>query len=264
MRVILIACVESCRPLLLDHFLKHHCDLGITDFALILHQVSDRSESDGALSVLDRYRIRPADIWSGEFDSVEKHRRLSELFEATVREEDWVIPADLDEFRVFPARMTEFLAACERGGFLYVSGQLLDRISLTGQLPTLTAEPSLWRQFPLACRVTHSILGAWTAKVVALKGLLRFGQSHHHLDDGLRDGFRPFEYPEVLDIHHFKWDASLIRRLRERVAVYRRLELGWYEESERLLTFLERNGGILEPAHPDIRAFPVAGPRRLA
>jgi hypothetical protein len=172
-------------------------------------------------------------------------------------EDDWVVPADLDEFTVFPNQIDKFIAQCDENGCFYVPGCLTDRIALDGSLPKIHPDEPLEQQFPLRCRITRTLLGGWISKIAAMRAFLRFSTGHHYLSPDFRHGYYESEYPNALEVNHYKWDYSLISRLECRAKEFKQQNLGWYRESERFLRFLEKHGR-LDPFHPRVDAIPTS------
>ena len=254
----LLSCITSGNPALLNHFLRHYLSIGIEEMLLIVHsKTADAPCKDMAIQLIENVGLTPSEIWIGRFNTYEKHERMNRLLRSQTGDDDWVVLADLDEFTVFPKQVDKFLAECDENGFFYIPGLLTDRIARNGALPEIQPDEPLERQFPLACRITKTLLGGWISKIAAMKGFLRFSTGHHYLSPEFRHGYYESEYPEPLEVNHYKWDSSLVSRLESRAEEFKQQYLGWYRESERFLLFLKEHGR-LDPFHPRVNAVPIS------
>jgi hypothetical protein len=50
----------------------------------------------------------------------------------------------------------------------------------------------------------------------------------------------------LVKVHHFKWDKSVLQRLRERIPELKREGRCWWVESHAFLTYVEQHGGRLD------------------
>lgn len=254
----LIGCVGDYSPSLLFHFLQHHLELGVDQLFVILH-TEDREgpTAEETLDVMRQFQMHPERIWVGEFTTFQKHRLMSQVVEEKVEPTDWLIPADLDEFRFFPEPLKTFFEHCDVDGHAYITGQLMDRIAEDGSLKDVSRSESLDEQFPLGCRITRTLALAVPWKIVALRGYLRFNMGHHFLASPFRSSAWWSEYPRVLNVHHFRWESTLRTRLEKRAKSFTKRGIAWSAESERILDFLSVNGERIEPSDSLVKAFRV-------
>ena len=174
--------------------------------------------------------------------------------------DDWVLYADVDELQVYPVSIPSFLAEVEREGHCFVRGRMIDRIANNGELGEILEKPTLQDQFPRSARIGHIVCGAWERKVCAAKATvpLRDG-GPHAVDHGFRSArwnYRwthqmPWRREPTIDILHFKWDATLPQRLRDKLAGTGgdfdcRDGREFMQEYRSLAHHLERHGGRLE------------------
>jgi hypothetical protein len=53
-------------------------------------------------------------------------------------------------------------------------------------------------------------------------------------------------YSELVEVHHFKWDASVVDRLKRRLRPDFQAQCPWWTESKTILDFIaEHNGSIV-------------------
>jgi hypothetical protein len=157
--------------------------------------------------------------------------------------EDWVIPADLDEFLSVDLEQFDQMRATSDYGY----GSLIDRVAADGTLRAFDASESLAMQYPLSAPISPE-LGFFCRKVTAFRGNLRVNAGHHTV---LRDECR--RSPIDLTINHYCWRAGRIEALEAR---YRHLDKcnARYDRQPwiRLLRQLRRSNGIVWPLRADL------------
>lgn len=231
---------------LLDHAIRHYRGLGVGSFHLARHIESfDDPDFQRSRDVLARHGLSFAAVHQGPWDE----DLNAYLIRAQMRRHpgDWWVVADLDEFHVYDRSLTDVIAACESGGYDYVTGALLDRVTADGSLPALRPDASIWAQFPLAGLVTLRVPGAGSSKVTLARGDVQLHLGQH---GALAGRLLPPEeaFPQV---HHFKWDDSVPVRLVRREQAYASGE--WHltypdtvDESRRMLMHLEAHDGRID------------------
>jgi len=113
--------------------------------------------------------------------------------------DDWAFVSDIDEFPE-PFDLAAAIEHAEAQGVDFISGGWLNRVAGGGELPDVEHGRPLEEQFPMVFdHAWQGTLGATTALVLARKP----PRNHH-------------EGSPTLRVHHFKWTASLINRLRRR------------------------------------------------
>jgi hypothetical protein len=244
-QVHLVAVVGGGDTGLLTHLVKHYRGLGVESFYLIRHAES-RQES-GYAEIQDRAKAEGVELFRTHLGpwSDDLHGQL--MTEAMDQHpDDWYLPVDLDEFHVYDRPMPDLIELCERDGFTHVCGCFIDRVGPDGTLPAITESP-LWESFPLGGAVTTRLIGAPSLKVCLLKGRVGVGGGHHGIpgDTGVP---RRLAYVQV---HHFKWTASLVERMRRRVERYesgtwRLVYPSVLDEARRVLARLDSNGGRVD------------------
>jgi hypothetical protein len=210
--------VSSGAPLI-GHFLEHYTRLGVDRFFLLLHAEEGDERRPAILDLMGRYGVRPAmDVTV--FNTRLKLERFNAILDEHVAPDDWVLYADVDEFHVYPRDLHVFLRGCDEHGYMFVRGRLIDRIAEAGELRAVRPSPSLWDQFPYAAQVTTEVRRGWDGKVCAAKATLRLEEGGLHTLDYGCDRLTNYErtladprgYRDPIDVHHFRWDASLLQR----------------------------------------------------
>jgi hypothetical protein len=174
----------------------------------LAEQILKKHDLDVALAVVGpwRHRLNPGVT-----------QRLRSLYP-----DDWAVVADLDEFQEYPDDLASVVEYCEERGYDAVTGEFLDRIGPDGAMPPITDGESLWDTFPLGGDVTKGLLADpgispfYSGKVVAAKGTTLISWGHHYVARG-----NPCPHSEIsVPVHHFKWDAGVLSRLRARYELY--------------------------------------------
>jgi len=221
----LAACVGiKSSPHLLTHFLEHYRRVGIDEFLLVLHAERGDPRADAARQRLAAAGVQPVREVE-QYSATLKLTYLTELVGRHCEPQSWVVYADLDEFQLYPDGLRSHLGWCERRGHRFVRGRLVDRLTTDGTLAEIQTHPSLSEQFPRSTSVTRAVLGGWDRKVCAAKATVPLGDGGAHT---VRYGHaRRWDYwlthyaprwgDRRIAIHHFKWDATLPQRVREKV-----------------------------------------------
>ena len=132
--------------------------------------------------------------------------------------------------------MRRILAQADQMGALYISGELVDRVARSGMLVPLDPHKSIWPQYPIGCDLTSRVLKGYSHKVAAAKGNVRLMPGNHEVSSGSD----PWRWaPELIAIHHFKWDDTVVKRLSSRLTPDWKARCSWWRESERCLSFIQ-------------------------
>ncbi|MFF3991591.1 glycosyltransferase family 2 protein [Streptomyces sp. NPDC001797] len=231
---------------LLDAAITHYRTLGVESFHIARHIESfDDPDFQRSQDVVARHGITFTAVHQGPWDE----DLNGYLIRAQMRRHpnDWWVVADLDEFHVYDRPLADVIAACEAGGYDYVKGALLDRVAADGSLTALKPNQSIWVQYPLAGLVTLRLPGAGSSKVTLARGDVRLHLGQHGAETGR---LMPAEkaFPQV---HHFKWNDSVLARLVQREQAYSSGD--WHltypdtvDESRRMLQHLQAHGGRID------------------
>jgi hypothetical protein len=134
-----------------------------------------------------------------------------------------------------------------------VEGCFLDRLAADGSFPAVRPGP-VWEQFPLAGMISFPLLGATPTKVVLAKGSVQLEIGQHTAKSG-----RVAPHREVYaQVHHFKWNDSVVERSRRRK---QRFESGEWRlvypsvisEVIRFLDHVAAHDGVVDVAEPLFR-----------
>lgn len=219
---------------LIHHFCRFYINKRPDEFYLILqsHNGNLRRTAEAG-AILEEYGLKPDHIWSGPYSSHELHRRLARTLNR-LKDGDWMIPLDVDEFLDLPSSLPDFLKTCSAGGFNCVRGRLIDRVAENRSLRCISRTPSLEKQFPLRSTLTETVALGHTGKIVAFQAPLVPGKGHHSI---IRHKHKARFSDRIVDVNHYKWDSLLPGRLKKRYQEYRKMKVPWGKESYRLLRY---------------------------
>lgn len=138
--------------------------------------------------------------------------------------DDWWIISDCDEFQYWPENNPKkYIQYAEEKHCTFITGGFLDRIGRGGSFPKLSGpEDNLDELFPLVGFFRYPMSGACPNKVVAVKSgqMVCSGQHYAVFPDDTNSwgSSHPLRYPIhecFVQVHHFKWDESVLDRLTE-------------------------------------------------
>jgi len=205
---------------MIKNFFDHYSRLGVEEYLIVLHAPSGNKQLAAVEQLMKSHKVVPWRIVD-TFSAALKFERLDKMVAEETSDDDWILYADVDELQVYPDILAKFLEQCDEQGYSFVRGVFADRIAEDGKLVEMTPGASIWEQFPYVAPVTATISGGWDRKVCAAKGWRRVADGGSHALGYGVDGARnyrctardPSGHPQTINIHHFKWDATLKSRL---------------------------------------------------
>jgi hypothetical protein len=209
---------------MLRHMLNHYKDF-VDEIYVVVYLSSD---SDRVLSeVKEITKELNIDIHKTTVEEPFNWERVTELYNETklLKPDDWWIVADDDEFHVYPKPINELIEDCEENGYKFITGAFLDRIGENGRFPKILPfdDSDIWKEFPLAGSFRYPVSNACPNKTVVMKGDIQVTNGQHYAmidgEDTYGDRWmNDLRYPVgdcFIQVHHFKWDITVIGRLRE-------------------------------------------------
>lgn len=236
----LVTVVGGTGEAMLPHMLRHYQALGVRSFFVIV-QVPEPERA-----FVDRVSALAASC-DVAIDSVEigtdfaecKDRAFQRIMHA--RPNDWFLPIDCDELHAYPDGLAAAIAQCERHGYEYVRGCLVDRCSDDGTLTPVDPVAPISEQYPLGGLFTYLLACADPRKVVLAKGRVPFATCGHH------EALSGVGCPGVdllVPVYHFKWVDTLLPMMRHRRDLFRQLNREHWKESDRVLRYIATYGRI--------------------
>lgn len=198
---------------ILSHMLSHYRTLGVDSF--IIHAHGQTCDDPKLISIRKTAADCGTEVTSMNIGPwFAGNNPLLYWLSRVQRPDDWFILADQDELHAYPDDLVDLIGFCDKKGYHFVEGCLIDRISNTGELITVNPLRPIWEQFPLGAMFSARVLGAVTNKIVAAKGFVTLANGQHHAYSGV--GCPPSDV--YIPVHHFKWVDGLPARLRSRVS----------------------------------------------
>ena len=225
---------------MLRHMLNHYKDI-VDDIFVVVYLSSDK---DRVLSEVQEITL---DL------NIDIHKQtIEEPFNWEVKHErpdDWWIVADDDELHVYPKPIDELIDECEEFGYKFITGAFLDRIGEGGTFPSIDDDSDIWNEFPLAGTFRYPISNACPNKTVVMKGDIRVTNGQHYAmidgEDTYGDRWmHDLRYPVsdcFIQVNHFKWDVSVMRRLKE--VAFEKKDYTYHWEYKKMFDYIMDNFG---------------------
>ena len=256
--IALVCMLEPRRIDWLQQLVHHYRSIGVERFLLTLQlepgvapQASDR-EYERFLAMLASLSIPVGYRWEHEWSAQAERRHERGVVAQNLGDDDWVVPCDADELQVYPAPLSEIVRECEAQRVDYLRGILVDRVAADYSLAAFDADTSLWNAYPNVCNATSALARGDPRKLVLARAPVRVGGGKEALID-------PRHLKTIsgwVQVHGFKWDATLLERLHLRVLQGRR-DPSW-GDAWRLLDYFEAHDSRFDPAD----LTPIALPGR--
>ena len=174
-----------------------------------------------ATSILEKFNLKPHKI---AIEEPFNWHRVTELYNETtsLKPDDWWFISDDDELQLYSKPTYQIIDECEDNGWEFVTGGFLDRIGEDGEFSKITEHSNVWKEMPNAGFFRYPLSKAEANKVTLLKGKhnVEPGQHFIQFDDGSTSWGKthPLRYPvkkNFTQVHHFKWDYSVLQRLKQ-------------------------------------------------
>ncbi len=205
---------------ILPHMLKHYENKVDKSYVVVYRQ----SDDDKILEEIEELGITPYKVVTEPKFNWEKVTHLYNEVKRT-KPNDWWIVSDDDELQVYPYDLDYITNYCERAGYHFVTGGFLDRIGPNGSFPEVTPDTNLHEAFPNAGFFRYPMSGANPNKVTLMKGHVDLVPGQHYAIVDNKNSWgkshrRRMPIQDVfVQVHHFKWDSSVLQRLIEVAAV---------------------------------------------
>jgi len=201
---------------ILPHMLKHYEGKVEKHYVVVYRQ----SDDDGILEEIEELGITPFKVVTEPKFHWEKVTDLYNEVRVT-KPNDWWVISDDDELQVYPTDIDYLIRQCEYYGYDFITGGFIDRIGKGGTFPKVKRDTDIHKEFPLAGFFRFPMSGACPNKVTLAKGHQKITPGQHYalFSDGNSWGTsHPKRYPIeecFTQVHHFKWDESCIKRIKE-------------------------------------------------
>ncbi len=219
---------------LIPHFVKHYHELGVDLIAL---NVTTANGDQLFAQVREAVRGVPViltRVCHPVFNEVTRNQDEQRLLEPYANLDDWILHLDIDEFHEYPIPLREVTAHLEAKGLSLIQTEIVDRVAIDGTFPAISPLSSIFSQFPLGCSITRHWMGQPYMKVMICRRWVQLVEGRHHATNAAntRSSAGPWWKYRV---HHFRWSAGVIDRLRRRVEVETELVESYRRACRRIL-----------------------------
>ena len=225
---------------ILPHMLKHYEDKVENSYVVVYRQ----SEDDKILEEIEELGIVPHKVVTEPKFNWE---RVTDLYNQIKEEKpnDWWIVSDDDELQVYPDSIEEIIKHCEKHQYNFVTGGFLDRIGPNGTFPKVDRDTNLHKTFPLGGFFRHPLSGACPNKVTLMKGYQKVTPGQHYAKFKIGNSWgtkHPKRMPVeecFTQVHHFKWDSTVLERLLE--VAQTKKDYSYHAEYNKMYRAIARN-----------------------
>ena len=228
---------------MLYHMLRYYYPY-VKDFFVIIYAHHKKDPViEEATSILDKLNLKPYQI---VIEEPFNWNKVTEIYNetTTLKPDDWWIVADDDELQLYSKSIQDIVYECEDNGWEFVTGGFLDRIGENGVFPKINDDSDIWKEMPNAGFFRYPLSGADPNKVTLMKGKYNVVPGQHYVDFGggktSWGTSHPKRYPiekNFTQVHHFKWDYSVLERLKQ-VSTSKLVE-SFSEEYRKMLSAIE-------------------------
>tara|TARA_Y100000361_G_scaffold153433_1_gene175211 strand:+ start:288 stop:1097 length:810 start_codon:yes stop_codon:yes gene_type:complete len=233
---------------MLKHMLNHYKDI-VDEIFVVVYLSSDK---DKVLSEVNEItRDLNIDIHKKTIEEPFNWERVTELYNETklLKPNEWWIVSDDDEFHIYPKPLDKLIEECEEKGYEFITGAFLDRIGENGNFPKITDDSDIWTEFPLGGTFRYPISHACPNKTVVMKGSIQVTNGQHYAMIDGQDTYgdrwmHDLRYPVgdcFIQVNHFKWDVSVMRRLKE--VAFEKKDYTYHWEYKKMFDYIMDNYG---------------------
>lgn len=236
---------------ILPHMLKYYEYMVDNIYVVVYRQ----DPLDGVLDEVINLGITPYKVITDEKFNWERVTELYNEVKATKPDEWWIVSDD-DELQCYPDTIENIIEECEEFGYDFVTGGFLDRIGPEGTFPEVAPDINIHKAFPYAGFFRYPMSGACPNKVTLMKGHVKLTPGQHYVDFGNGNTSWGTSHPKRMPIHkcftqvhHFKWDSSVLDRLYEVASVEKDYTYWW--EYKKMYEAIKDNNNQININNPD-------------
>lgn len=177
------------------------------------------------------------------FHTIDTHRKMQVWTRNIFGHWDgWHFNVDSDEFFDREVNVHSLVDGCEANGWLFVKARMTDMVARNGLLPPIGMDKDMYATFPIEYDVTGKIVKGYTTKFPLCKNPY-YGYHNSYGPSGMDQ--KRDHHPSLFKLHHFKWDATAVDRMRHRVENKDRFR--YWGNFKLFLDYYEEHGKILIP-----------------
>jgi len=238
---------------LFEHFMKYYLKLGVYKFLINFNYKFDKDKENFELFLENVknspynnyiiYNIGPNTEKLFETPNIEMLKKL--VNDNVNLEEDYIIPADSDEFQEFPDTLENIIQMMKENHYSYLNGCTKERISETGEIIMVEKDKDIFEQFP---KFNDSLFVHPKIGIIKAKYFHYTGVGHHHIS--LNPTATDFEKEElskskhISTTNHFRWNLQGKIRLENWYKMWLDENFtGWKDikKCEKMLTVFNQN-----------------------
>ena len=206
---------------MLYHMLRHYKPIVKNFFVNIYANYKSDPIIEEITSICNELDIEPHKVW---IEEAFNWNIVTQIYNETtsLKPNDWWIISDDDELQLYSKPIEEIIKECDKNNWEFVTGGFLDRIGENGEFPEITNDSNVWKEMPNAGFFRYPLSKAEANKVTLLKGKHNVVPGQHFIDLGRGKTSwgksHPLRYPvekNFTQVHHFKWDYTVLQRLKE-------------------------------------------------
>ena len=202
---------------MLPHMLRHYKNMVDNIYVVVYRQ----SKDDNIVEEIEELGITPFKVVTEPKYDWHKVTEFYNKLKRTKADEWWIVSDD-DELQVYPRNIREIIETCEVMDYKFVTGGFIDRIGPEGTFPEINRDTNVHNAFPYAGFFRYPMSGACPNKVTLMKGYVDVTPGQHYVQFANGTNSWGDKHPDRMPIeecftqvHHFKWDSSVLKRLLE-------------------------------------------------
>lgn len=235
---------------ILPHMLEHYKDKVDNIYVVVYRQ----SEDDNILEEVEALGITPYHVETyRKFD----WNHVTYLYNKVklTKPYEWWIVSDDDELQVYPEPIEDIVRHCENNKYTFVTGGFLDRIGTNGTFPKVTTDTDIHKAFPYAGFFRYPMSGANANKVTLMKGSQQITPGQHYAVFSNGKNSWGTSHPRRMpveecftQVHHFKWDSTVLERLKEVSEVHK--PYSYHKEYNKMYRSISRTDWKIDIKNP--------------
>jgi hypothetical protein len=221
--MIRLVTVTGSRTNTLKHMLNHYKNM-VDEMYIVVYEWDGFSTYDAVCEIIKEFPT--AQIIKRATKEKFNWEYVTYLYNQTkmLFPNDWWIVADDDELQVYSKVISDIIKICDESGYEFVTGGFVDRIGKNGTFPEIKEDSNLWELFPMAGFFRYPLSGACPNKVTMCKGYIKVTSGQHYaiIDEQTTWKWQGWNHPlrfpttqNFTQVHHFKWDSTVLDRLQD-------------------------------------------------
>jgi hypothetical protein len=206
---------------LLPHFIKHYQDK-VDEINIVVYETDMYPLLGNEISQIidNQNNIKIVKVIKDRIFDWEKVTQLYNFIKSE-KPNDWWVIADIDEFHVYPDLLCNVISNASKSGWDIIRGGFIDRIGPDGEFSELQPDIDIFKQYPNMGFFRYPLSKACPNKICVVKGYVELtsGQHYAKIDGYTTWKWQGWNHPLInpytfVQVHHFKWDATCIERIK--------------------------------------------------